>query len=687
MKFCKLFVLLSALFVHCRCEEKIDQETQGKEENRSGKQLIDQSEHGGWRTVHLPSSNEWTPKEEKPIAVNEYLDSPPRRRRIRKRKRRPSVENLPQRQLPSHTLDDVEEKWMEMEDESVKLPHSRRRVVPTYLSELEQQEDISTLYEKVRDPFTALEEAEAKSRLKKKSETMENTTVSNLKNILKQSGGSLNLSELLQRKNLSLSDLLNGKHHAINALTEKTESSTDTVTFSSTIANLDSSSLAVEARYKPKIRGQNPRISEIEQTTERKLFVPTFAKIIPFHYKHSTVRMTSTSGPVTVSAVTKNNTRGKLSDRRTKYGSLGTKLQNHQNVTTQIPLQAFTIDLQELFGFSQLVQNRNTSTDAPYRMKIDMDDIRTSTEFEKLRPTSAREEIMEVLKDDRSKQNLSRILLLRNMTVEELVAQRERGSSQVHLADIFHNQTREPEPPSEPYVGIISEHGGRKSKTLHGSNELLDRGTGSSDDNSKPGYAVTSFPTYKIAREKLSYQNQTAPVQVWKTLYPILYTVNSSKSLERKEILSESKASVDEVLRNDVHVVENVENTISEAGNHKLNVEIIENNSYEDENSFMRLPSGVKSAIIASAALVAVSLLVFLTILIICKWSNKKKKRLCYSDVYSGSKIKSPILETRPKRTIRTIMNETLGKHKSYSNVYPQNISDYFWESDKKPFQ
>lgn len=37
------------------------------------------------------------------------------------------------------------------------------------------------------------------------------------------------------------------------------------------------------------------------------------------------------------------------------------------------------------------------------------------------------------------------------MTLSELVDQRERGSSHVHLADIFHNASKEPNPP-EPFL-------------------------------------------------------------------------------------------------------------------------------------------------------------------------------------------------------------------------------------------
>lgn len=50
---------------------------------------------------------------------------------------------------------------------------------------------------------------------------------------------------------------------------------------------------------------------------------------------------------------------------------------------------------------------------------------------------------------------LSKILMDRNMTLNELVEHRERGSSHVHLADIFHNASKEPNPP-EPFLSKSS---------------------------------------------------------------------------------------------------------------------------------------------------------------------------------------------------------------------------------------
>ncbi|KAJ8719677.1 hypothetical protein PYW08_011852 [Mythimna loreyi] len=64
---------------------------------------------------------------------------------------------------------------------------------------------------------------------------------------------------------------------------------------------------------------------------------------------------------------------------------------------------------------------------------------------------SAKIEIEEILNDTRTSAKLSKILMERNMTLNELVEHRERGSSHVHLADIFHNASREPNPP-EPFL-------------------------------------------------------------------------------------------------------------------------------------------------------------------------------------------------------------------------------------------
>lgn len=65
---------------------------------------------------------------------------------------------------------------------------------------------------------------------------------------------------------------------------------------------------------------------------------------------------------------------------------------------------------------------------------------------------TAKMEIEEIFNDTRTSAKLSKILKERNMTLSELVEHRERGSSHVHLADIFHNASKEPNPDPEPFL-------------------------------------------------------------------------------------------------------------------------------------------------------------------------------------------------------------------------------------------
>ncbi|XP_013173017.1 PREDICTED: uncharacterized protein LOC106121761 [Papilio xuthus] len=101
----------------------------------------------------------------------------------------------------------------------------------------------------------------------------------------------------------------------------------------------------------------------------------------------------------------------------------------------------------------------DTSTKSPVQKSIK----RSRPREKKLKPSTtaapivsttekaAKFEIEEILHDSLSSATLSKILRERNMTLSELLEHRERGSSHVHLADIFHNASREPNPP-EPFL-------------------------------------------------------------------------------------------------------------------------------------------------------------------------------------------------------------------------------------------
>ncbi|XP_061376861.1 uncharacterized protein LOC116770618 [Danaus plexippus] len=96
---------------------------------------------------------------------------------------------------------------------------------------------------------------------------------------------------------------------------------------------------------------------------------------------------------------------------------------------------------------AQSITNRHQTKKLP-TTKINIESTTPSTFTTE---ETANMEIEEILNDSLTNARLTEILKERNMTLSELVAHRERGSSHLHLADIFHNASREPNPP-EPFL-------------------------------------------------------------------------------------------------------------------------------------------------------------------------------------------------------------------------------------------
>ncbi|CAG9788152.1 unnamed protein product [Diatraea saccharalis] len=127
---------------------------------------------------------------------------------------------------------------------------------------------------------------------------------------------------------------------------------------------------------------------------------------------------------------------------------------------TQLPKFTSTIDIKE--AVTELEDFMTTETMSPINNEIKTkkpylhaltSKATTVTDYPTIITTeeTAKIEIEEILSDTTTSDKLSKILKERNMTLNELLEHRERGSSHVHLADIFHNASREPNPP-EPFL-------------------------------------------------------------------------------------------------------------------------------------------------------------------------------------------------------------------------------------------
>lgn len=609
---------------------------------------------------------------------------------MRKRKRRPQisvdgeevlVRPRLRRPVRPDRLDQHRDEWREemMSEEPFRAlrPYKRRRLYPKF-EELESTTSSST--EKTSSP-PVINEGNLKVAPTKRVVQTTTRAPIDLKALLKQAGG-ISLSELLQRKNLSLDDLLKGDGHALSVLT-----SVDDVTPAN---NSD----------------ENDTIKDLtEATTDRRIFVPSHPKYYTsinfkpdmkdlsmekvttteINDEENSVETTLSSTPV---SSTKPPKRITLPPTLAKLRNLYAKTTKKPETT--VPENAIKISINELFGYGTVIKS---TTEGPLKISVEIGEIlkeTSTTEIEseettppKIQPISARDEIQEILSDTMSREQLLSVLEARNMTLDELFEQRERGSSQRHLADIFHNKTREPEPkddvivshiikntiPIKPFKPAFLEHSTYEIRQIF---PKLEEPFRESRQKQAEDYNIINNPLFRTDSKKTNEViNKLIPV--WRQAYTNIH-----------------KPPIEDVLlKDEAHRVEEIENQIAEAVNGALNVDTVSHQISDDD--YFQLPSGVRSAIIASATIVGISVFVFVTIFIIFKWSQKRSKHMSYSNSLSSLKLRSPILETQyQKRIFGSLMNSTLGRKKKLSTVSssePHSLQDYLWENDRKPFQ
>ncbi|XP_050299745.1 uncharacterized protein LOC126738438 [Anthonomus grandis grandis] len=825
-----LCVFFVASLLTVLCEESLEHE---EDDSREAREYLPENWHAVESTPE--GAQGWVPRdpESGPITVT-------KRRRLRKRKRRPPIvtyldqnaesleqansnirqpinerkesltiqlEELPINPPRRRKRPNAGDPWDELLEESVR-PHTRRKVIPIY-----RDQDITTKTqaslnysplsatlqfgptsdsEAPQQPNSApifnTETDQLESDNKELSYVPPLTTTKktpNLKQILKQNPG-LSLSEILQQKNFTLSELLMGKKEAIKALTESSSIATtkapnkvqdvnlttekafntnhlesnkykrlppsvalrkDTINrryeqFDSAESLSDREMLEAQKRRQALLKGYEYKNSHLgvtryevitEPTTEKRIFVPSHPNLYTSvdykpdldeivintePYLKSEIITTTTMAPTTTTtqaqpSTTKNIkpsfskskialpiTSAKLLKMITKKfisttttaKAITTEEENYPKIGDS--LTPFEISIKDVFGFgSNENQPEEKVSDEPLRMNIELEDVSeiaiskttkptttttttTTQETPKLKPFTAKDEILEILKDPQGKAGLARILEARNMTIQELIEQRERGSSQLHLADIFHNKTREPEPVEQAFEGkISSEVFSNFPVFVRQPKELLDTTENPATKVESP-LLVTAFPSYKIELKKDTFVNQNS--KVWQQLYPELFFSKESASTTQEALLLPSIEEVisqkvpDILLDEEIQRIDDLNQNLYASFSNKN-----PNNVDETSKKVLAVPSGIKSAIVASLAIIVLSMIVFVTILVVFKWSQKRKK-LCYID-----NLKPPLFEVK-QRNIKTFVAETLGKKKvNYYQRHLQSMSDG-WETDSE---
>nr|XP_023021880.1 uncharacterized protein LOC111510211 [Leptinotarsa decemlineata] len=776
------FVIFLIVFGATFCQDIEEYEDYSEENTR---REIRQYNQDAWRPARLSVEETpgWSTKEE-PQSLS---DIKIKRRRLRKRKRKPPLvedgdpypEIPPRRKVRPHVLEDMRELWKEMEEDAISKPNVRRRVTPVYQPSKESEEKT--------DWHVGAENRNQANEVLKKPTEPENTqsskpplnTISDLKKLLKKTGGNISLSELLQQKNLSLAELLSGNEKAISVLTEPPPQAIESAQMptepeqihkykrlppsialkKTTDRNYEVEADSVESlTAKELMEAQRKRLAILgakesklystvaqfdvftEATTERRIFVPAHPKyytsmnfkpdflsdLMPFEKSASTTSTTtSTVSPSTAETIEAEEAAVK------KKGALPTTNAKLKQTTKKLKEEGYPfpfefpkpskISLNEIIGLNYEGDDSEDGGE-PLRMPIDIktsidtnkEQVSVTTEIHRENVTlvTAREEIMEIMKDPTARDSLSRILEIRNMTLQELVEQRERGSSQLHLADIFHNNTREPEPKEEPLIGQINpeyfdvfKSYERKQKSLDVRKEenegnhiyttigktveavtgkTVEAVTGKTVEavTGKTVEAVTgktvevvtaklekmtikSTELYPEVEQESSGNSITFP---WKQLYPDIF----SESLEsERDFIDPRKKFIDEnskrVENSDIDYISTI-NEIYDA----------------DDNIFMNIPSGVKSALFVSLAIIGLSLIVFIAILVILRCLQRKTRAANYCSSLS-SRMRSPmILQGRSTAAIKSFMNETLGRKNNYVRSSMKSVSDNIWVVGKE---
>lgn len=285
----------------------------------------------------------------------------------------------------------------------------------------------------------------------------------------------------------------------------------------------------------------------------------------------------------------------------------------------------------------------------------------------------AREEILELFTSDAASKRLERLLNSRNMSIEELIALRERGSSRVHLAEVATQK-----PTTKPTTARQNSWRGQKkfSKTTTSSTttttaaetiaEVEENKSSSSSHKIPPGMieqleespeVFVTKVTAKLNSEESLTTTPNAPTEdnSWKnpTTRDNVQFDNVPLTTEQSSIVNEMQTESHlETITDNFQPIDNaLDATNTDEGLMELNAE--DEKSTTDNNSKdapRKISSKVKPSIIASGVILGVTVVVFLSIFLICRIQQKQKY------IYRGT-LSRAVFQGAPAVTARKLSN------------------------------
>ncbi|KAH8289623.1 hypothetical protein KR054_008136, partial [Drosophila jambulina] len=353
-----------------------------------------------------------------------------------------------------------------------------------------------------------------------------------------------------------------------------------------------------------------------------------------------------------------------------------------------------------------------------------------------------RTDLLELIEDRRSGNRLFKVLEQRNMTLEELIEHRKRGSSQLHLSTIvsggdehsrlypgqkvllqdnmdivtaFENfphfnlmdlksvkpdEIKTDSQGSSYFTSIIDiepneelvkpPNSGRSpayAPASSSSSATIGVGTGTISINQRGEKSLGFFPSWKTLA-LASLATATEERNPYFLPPPRLLLDGSSSSQESSSDEPEPEASIDidlsvspygassnssrslQPVNNDV--IDEIENEVARAhdlldlelsgpGFHRSPAAAAATSAVSQQHLsslYASMPSGIRSAIVASSAIVITALGTFLVVFVVCRWRQQRRRKSSYLRTYNAMKSKLPQMVQQQPRSSRSSMRQ-----------------------------
>ncbi|XP_043283733.1 uncharacterized protein [Venturia canescens] len=299
----------------------------------------------------------------------------------------------------------------------------------------------------------------------------------------------------------------------------------------------------------------------------------------------------------------------------------------------------------------------------------------------------ARAEIFELFSTGSSAKRLERLLKSRNMSIDELIELRQRGSSRVHLAEILHSREtadsrnykqNDVTTIKSPRETTVTEEIGLEPTTEDLSDIEIDsasRETTETERMSEETY-ISSIGTERPKFDPTTVENEGKNeniLELLKAFDSLPFSIRPEGASTEKSLESEKTESSSIVNGSTVPKIESPDSptNLVEIG---VVEEIVEKSTPSEKEitvtnirtdystitkktSEKRNLSKVRPSIIASGAILGVTIVVFLAIFIVCR--IKQKQKYTYRNTFSRSVFQGPAMTARKlsnSSSLNTIM-------------------------------